>query len=71
MVFKSLQGSGEPHSSEGSSGLGFDTTVDLKSGEAKSPTVAAQISGSIAGSGRRGPNCDLSDVEKGKIEDFA
>lgn len=66
MVFKSLQGSGEPRSFEGSSGLCFDTTVDLKSGKAKSPTVAAQVSDDR----RRGPNCDLSDVEKRKIENF-
>lgn len=53
MVFKSLQGSSEPGSTGGSSGLCFDNTVDLKGGEGTAPTVASQVSGNI--SEKRGP----------------
>jgi len=44
-----------PCSSEGSSGLCFDTTVDLKGSEGMSPTVASQVSGNILGNGRKRP----------------
>lgn len=66
MVFKSLQGSREPCSTGGSSGLCFDTTVDLKGSEGTAPTVASQDSGNILGSGgKKHPNYDLSDVGRG------
>lgn len=55
MVLKSLQGSGEPGSTGGSSGLCFDTTVDLKGSEGMAPTVASQVSGSILGGEKKGP----------------
>lgn len=71
MVFKSLQGSGEPCSTGGSSGLCFDTTVDLKGSEGMAPTAASQVSGNILGSGKKATNYDLSDVEGGKCtKDF-
>lgn len=72
MVFKSLQGSGEPCSTGGSSGLCFDNTVDLKGSEGMAPTVASQVSGNILGSEKKkAPNYDLSDVEGGKCtKDF-
>lgn len=62
MVFKSLQGSGEPCSTGGSSGLCFDNTVDLKGSEGTAPTVASRVSGNILGSEKKPPNYDLSDV---------
>ena len=55
MVFKSLQGSGEPCSTGGSSGLCFDNTVDLKGSEGTAPTVASQVSGNILGSEKKAP----------------
>lgn len=71
MVFKSLQGSGEPRSTGGSSGLCFDNTVDLKGSKGIAPTVASQISGNILGSEKSPPNYDLSDVEEAKCtKDF-
>lgn len=71
MVFKSRQGSSEPCSTGGSSGLCFDTTVDMKVSKGMAPTVASQISGSILGSAKKGPNYDLSAVEGGRsTEDF-
>ncbi len=62
MVFKSLQGSGEPCSTGGSSGLCFDNTVDLKGSEGTAPTVASRVSGNILGGEKKPPNYDLSDV---------
>ena len=71
MVFKSLQGSGEPCSIGGSSGLCFDNTVDLKGSEGTAPTVASQVSGNILGSEKKPSNYDLSDVDGGKCtKDF-
>lgn len=65
MVLKSLQGSGEPQSIGGSSGLCFDNTVDLKAGEATALAVASRVPGNI-GSDKKVPNYDLSAAERQK-----
>lgn len=65
MVLKSLQGSGEPRSMGGSSGLCFDNTVDLKAGEATTLAVASRVSGDI-GSDEKVPNYDPSAAERRK-----
>lgn len=67
MVFKSLQGSGEPRSTGGSSGLCFDTTVDLKDSKSMAPTVASQVSGNILGSGGEAPQLYSVRCRRGNV----
>lgn len=48
----------------GSSGLCFDTTVDLKGSEVMSPTAASQVLASVLGSGEKAVN-NNSQMHKG------